>query len=333
MLYEIPILKHIDARSVGEAIFWLHDYGPKARVMAGGTDLLSLIKDRIEVPELLVNIKPIPQANRMDYDEKQGLRIGAAVSLKQLESCEVTQKKYPLLAATARQVGTTQIRSMGTIGGNILQRPQCMYFRSPDFFCRKKGKTRCYAVTGEHRDYYAIFDHGKCIMAHPSDMAPALIALRAKAIVVGGEGEREVPLEDLFVGPNHLQETVLKPDELLLGFRVPNPDGLAFQSFLKHRIRRSSDFALASVAVAANLSDGICLDIRVVLGGVAPFPYQNSDLSEMLHGKRLTQETALEAAEISVKGARPLPMNGYKVEVTKSLVEKALMSISKSGAI
>lgn len=168
-------------------------------------------------------------------------------------------------------------------------------------------------------------------MAHPSDMAPALIALKAKAVIAGWDGERQAPLEDLFLGPDHARETALQPDELLLGFQVPNPEGQTFQSFLKHRIRRSFDFALASVAVVALITEQICRDIRIVLGGVAPFPYLNSHASDFIRGKRLTREIVWQAAEASVAGARPLPMNRYKIEVVKALVERALTSILDGG--
>ena len=327
MLYEIPSLKHIDVPNVKEAIFWLHKYGKKAKVMAGGTDLLGLIKDRVEVPEVLVNIKPIPQMKRIAYGEKRGLKIGAAVTLNGLEMSEVIQKKFTILAEAARQVGTTPIRNMGTIGGNLCQRPQCMYFRHPDFLCHKKGGARCYAVTGEHRDYYSILGYGKCVMAHPSDMAPALVALKAKAIIAGEDGERRTPLEDLFSGPDHPRETILQPDELLLGVQVPNPKGENFQLFLKHRIRRASDFALASVAVAAQISGEICREIRIVLGGVAPYPYLSTEAQEVIKEGKLTEQLILEAAEAAVEGARPLSMNRYKLDLTKALVKRALMSV------
>jgi xanthine dehydrogenase YagS FAD-binding subunit len=327
LLYEIPSLKHIDVRTVKEAVSCLRKYGKKAKVMAGGTDLLGLIKDRVEGPEVLVNIKPIPRMNRIAYDERRGLKIGGAVTLNRLEMSEVVQEKFPLLADAARQVGTTQIRNMGTIGGNICQRPQCMYFRHPHFLCHKKGGARCYALTGEHRDYYSILGYGKCVMAHPSDMAPALVALKAKAIIAGREGERQTPVEDLFSGPNHIQETVLKADELLLGVQVPNPKGQNFQLFLKRGIRRSSDFALASVAVAAQMSGEICQQIRIVLGGVAPFPYLSTKAQQMIIEKKLTAQLISEAAEASVEGARPLSMNRYKLDLTRALVERALRSV------
>ena len=327
MLYEIPNLKHIDVQSIKEAIFWLHEYGTKAKVIAGGTDLLSLIKDRLEVPEVLVNIKPIIQMKGITYDKKQGLKIGAAVTLHQLQSSEVIEKNFPILGIAARHIGTTQIRNMGTIGGNIFQRPQCVYFRNPDFLCRKKGGDRCYAMIGEHRDHYAIMEYGKCAMAHPSDMAPPLIALKAKAIIAGRDGVRQAPLEDLFLRSDHSLEIDLQPDELLVAFQISNLKEQIFQCFFKHRIRKSFDFALASIAVSARISDKVCEDIRIVIGGVAPFPYLNSKVLNILRGKKLTREIVLQAAEASVEGARPLPMNRYKIDVVKALVERALISL------
>ncbi len=331
MLYEIPALKHIDAQNAEEAIFWLNEYGPKSKVLAGGTDLLGLMKDRLEDAEVLINVKPISGMTGIDYDEKQGLKIGAAVTLNRLESSDIIRTKFPALAAAAGQVGTTQIRNMGTVGGNILQRPQCMYFRNPDFLCRKKGNPRCYAAGGEHRDHYAILEYGKCVMAHPSDMAPALIALKARAVIAGRNGEREVPLEDFFLGADHERETVLKTGELLLGFTMPD-EGLS-QVFLKSRIRHSFDFALVSAAVAVKMEEGICRDVRIVLGGVAPFPYLDGGASEIIRGKKIGPELASQAAEACLKKARPLPRNGYKVDAARNLIERALQSMTSDSSL
>ena len=203
MLFELPGFDHIDAKDAKEAASCLRKYGEKARIIAGATDLLGFMKDRIEgpglkVPEVLVNIKTIPGIARIDYDEKTGLRIGAAVTLNQLATSDLIKQKFNILSQAALQVGTTQIRNMGTVGGNLCQRPRCLYFRQAHFVCFKKGGTTCYAVTGEHRFYHSIMKKGKCVMAHPSDMAPALIALKAKAIIAGSEGERGLPLEAFF---------------------------------------------------------------------------------------------------------------------------------------
>ena len=164
-------------------------------------------------------------------------------------------------------------------------------------------------------------------MAHPSDMAPALIALGAKAILAGpGEG-RELNLSEFFLGPNEINETVLQPGEFIQAFQVPEKNGYRSQYFLKSRIRKSADFAIASVSVVANVVNKICRDAKIVLGGVAPFPYVAETAAEIVRGKRLNEEVISRAAEASVAESRPLPMNRYKVDITKVLVKRALMFI------
>jgi xanthine dehydrogenase YagS FAD-binding subunit len=333
MLFELPSFEHINVKDIEEATFWLQKYGDKARVIAGATDLLGLMKDRVEgpqlkIPEVLINIKTIPDLNRVAYDEESALRIGAAVTLNRLTTSDVIKKKYNILSQAARQVGTTQIRNMGTIAGNICQRPRCVYFRHPHFVCFKKGGSKCYAATGEHRYYHSILKIGKCVMAHPSDIGPVLVvALKAKAIIVNANGERKVPMEDFFLGPNHFTETILKSDEFLKAIQVPTQNSITHQLFLKERIRHSADFALSSVAIAAEILDGIFDDIRIVLGGIAPYPYRVPTAEEIVRGKRLSEELVSKAAEVSVEGAHPLPMNGYKVDLTKALIKRCLMSI------
>jgi xanthine dehydrogenase YagS FAD-binding subunit len=332
MLFELPSFEHINVKDIEEATFWLQKYGEKARVIAGATDLLSLMKDRIEgpelkIPEILINIKTIPEINQITYGEETGLRIGAAVTLNRLATSDVIKKKYNILSQAAQQVGTTQIRNMGTIGGNICQRPRCVYFRHPHFICFKKGGSKCYAATGEHRYYHSILKIGKCVMAHPSDIGPALVALKAKAITVSANGERKVPMEDFFLGPNHFTETILKSDEFLKAIQVPTQNDITHQLFLKQRIRHSADFSLSSVAMVAQISDGICDDMRIILGGIAPYPYQASTAEAIVRGERLNKGLVSKAVEASVEDAHPLPMNGYKVDLTKALVKRCLMSL------
>ena len=331
-IFELPPFDHINAETVEKAVSLLQKHGEEAKVVAGGTDLFGLMKDRLEGPELkipkvLVNIKNIPEMTRITDDDETGLRIGAAVTLNRLETSDVIQQRFSLLSQAARQVGTTQIRHMGTIGGNICQRPRCMYFRHPYFICFKKGGTVCYAATGEHRDYHAIMKIGKCAMAHPSDMAPALAALGARAIIAGFEGEKEIPLQDFFLDSKQVRDTVLNPHELLTGVRVPGQKGWTNQLFLKHRIRHASDFALSSVATVVRIRDGICEDIRMVLGGIASFPYRASKVEELMRGKRWNRVLISQAAEGSIDGATPLPMNLYKKDLVKALVRQALTSI------
>jgi len=161
MFLELPPFEHVDAKSMKEVAFWLSRYGEQGRVIAGGTDLLGLMKDRIEGPdfkrpEVLINVKTVPEMRTVNYDHQEGLRIGAAVSLQDLITSDLIQEKFPILNQAARVVGTTPIRYMGTVGGNLCQRPRCLYFRHPHFHCYKKGGDRCYAMKGEHRHYYSV---------------------------------------------------------------------------------------------------------------------------------------------------------------------------------
>jgi len=332
MLFELPSFEHVDARDMKEVAFWLQKYGGKAKVIAGATDLLCLMKDRVEgpeckIPEVLVNIKRIPDMTRITYDEGTGLRIGSGVTLNRLVTSDVIEKRFKILSQAALQVGTTQIRNMGTLGGNLCQRPRCLYFRQAHFLCFKKGGTKCYAALGEHRYYHSILKNGRCVMAHPSDLAPALIALKAKVMIMSPNGERKVPLQDFFLGPNYYTETVLKTDEYLTEIHIPIQNERTHQVFLKERIRHSADFALSSVAAVARISGGICEDIRIVLGGIAPFPYIASVAEEVIRGKKVDEGLISQAAGASVEGAKPLPMNRYKVDLTKVLVRRALTSM------
>jgi len=204
-----------------------------------------------------------------------------------------------------------------------------MYFRHPHFICYKKGGAKCFAITGENRYYYSILKKGKCVMAHPSDMAVALMALNARAVIAGRDQINEVPLEDFFLEGNHLTETVLKPDELLREVWVPKQKHKTLYAFLKHRIRNACDFALVSVAVAVEILDGFCSNLRMVLGGVAPFPYPVPKVGEIMSEKRLNDELASQISELCVEQARPLRMNRYKKDLTKSLVKQALEAIQQ----
>lgn len=332
MLLELPTFDHVDARTVEETVFWLSKYGERGKVVAGGTDLFGLMKDRIEGPEfkipgVLINIKTIPDVKRITYEDQEGLRIGAAVTLNGLITSDIIKEKFPVLLQAARQVGTTQIRYMGTIGGNLCQRPRCLYFRHPHFLCHKKGGDKCYAVRGEHRYYHSILKNGKCVMAHPSDIAPALAALDGRVIVSGSKGEKEILILDFFQGPDDFAETILKSDELITQIKVPNQKGKTHQCFLKSRIRHSADFALSSIAAVAQVLGGVCEEIRIVLGGVAPFPYRAFMAEEVVKGKTVNEGLISQAAEASVEGVRPLRMNGYKIDLTKALVKQALTSI------
>jgi xanthine dehydrogenase YagS FAD-binding subunit len=335
MLYELPGFEYLAAATSARAVSLLREHGEKAAVIAGATDLLGLLKDRVEGPalkrpEVLVDIRPAPELGQVS-EGPDGLAIGAAVTLSRLAESEAVRRRFPALCQAAGRVGTTQLRNMGTLGGNLCQRPRCLYFRHRDFLCFKKGGKRCFAVTGEHRDYHAILRLGRCVMAHPSDTAPALLALNAAAVVAGPDGEQVFPLRELFLGPDSLRETALRGDQLLKEVRLPLPGPGTRQLFLKQGVRHAADFALASVAVAAELADGVCREVRLVLGGVAPLPLEAEGAEAVLRGRRLDGRLAAEAAEAALAGARPLPMNRYKVDLARALVRRALERVAASA--
>jgi len=330
LLYELPRLKHVNARTVNEAAFLLNKYGHEARPIAGGTDLLSLMKDKIQTPQVLVNIKTIPEMTQITYDNAE-LSIGAAVTLNNIIASDIISREFKILTQAAQQIGTIQIRNRGTVGGNLCQSSRCIYFRHPEFNCHRKGGPVCYAITGEHRYYHSIMKYQTCIGTNPSDMAPPLIALKGQANVTSFKGQRRIPLQQFFTVPDCSVETenILKPNEVLTRIDVPKPKPGTRQLFLKSRKRHSSDFSLASVAIVCQVSKNICRDVNIVLGGIAPTPYVAVEAQEIITGKELNKENITRTAEASLKGAHPLTSNSYKVNLTKALIKRALTLISQ----
>jgi xanthine dehydrogenase YagS FAD-binding subunit len=302
------------------------DFG-KVALMAGGTDLLGEMKDNLIAPERLVHIRHLKELNGI-RTVSTGLRIGAATLLADIVESPVVQEKTPLLAMAAGKVGTPQIRNMGTIGGNLCQRPRCWYFRN-NYPCFKHGGNTCFSVLGEN-DFHAILDAGPSFIVHPSDTAPALVALGATARIVGGARERTVPLDKFFVLPrdNARRENVLLPNEILAEIEVPNAPAGSKATYVKEMVRETWDFALCSVAAMVTLQNGVVQDARIVLGGVAPVPYRSAKAEAALKGKPLDEASAAAAGEASVDGARPLAKNGYKVPLTKAVVKRALLSLA-----
>lgn len=341
MLDELPPFDYINAASLAEAMSALTEHGPRAQVLAGGTDLLGLMKDRISgpgmpVPEVLVNVKRIPELHGIAETADGGLRIGAAVTLADLERDARVTARFPALAQAAAAVATTQIRAMGTVGGNLCQRPWCWYFRHPQFPCLKRGGTQCFALPGSNRTYFGVLGLGVCVMSHPSDLAPALIALDARVVIAGASGLRTVPIEQFFRGPRSRTETVLEPGEVLVAVEVPALAPGARSLFLKHRVRGTWDFALSEVAVSATPRSsaaggnraGRWANVRVALGGVAPFPYRATAAEAVLDGHAPSHALMREAAEAAVGRARPLTQNGYKIDLTRALVARALTALA-----
>jgi xanthine dehydrogenase YagS FAD-binding subunit len=333
MLDELPPFAHVNAASVADAVSVLVEHGARAQILAGGTDLLGLMKDRISgpampVPEVLVNVKRIPELAGIAELRDGGLRIGAAVTLVDVERDPRVVGRFSALAQAAGAVATAQIRAMGTVGGNLCQRPWCWYFRHPHFPCLKRGGRQCFALPGNNRTYFSVLGLGVCVMSHPSDLAPALMALDARVTLAGPAGRRAVPIDRFFRGPRSVTETVLERGEIIVSVDVPPPPIGTRSLFLKHRVRGTWDFALSEVAVSATPGPDRWDGVRIALGGVAPYPYRATAAEAVLAGQAPTESRVRAASEAALGGARPLTQNGYKIDLTRALVARALTALA-----
>jgi xanthine dehydrogenase YagS FAD-binding subunit len=326
----------MNATTVAEAVNALKagsapaDLDDAARPIAGGQDLLTTMKEYITRPTRVVNLKSIRGLNRVESDGNGGLRIGALVTLNQLAEDANVRRTFPGLAEAAHSIGTPQIRNLGTVGGNLCQRPRCWYFRLEDVVCLKKGGSECYAATGENK-YHAIFGGGPSYIVHPSDLAPMLVALGASVNVTGGDGTRTIPLDKFFTLPsdgNLRRENVLKNHEIITDVVVPASKFAANSTYLKFKERDSMDFAMSAVAAAVTLGpDKTVSEARIVLGGVAPIPWRVPKAEAALVGKTMNKELLAEVGKVALEGAEPLARNAYKIPLTQTLVRRALAKV------
>ena len=294
--------------------------------MAGGMDLLGLMKDYIVSPERVVSIRNLDQAIA---SADGGLRIGAAVKIADLVENAPARKMYPALITAAEDVGTPQIRNLGTVGGNLMQRPRCWYFRNEEFNCLKKGGSRCFAVEGENQ-YHAIFGDGPCHIVHPSSLAVPVIAYGGRLRVAGPNGSREIDAEQFFQMPNQnlYGETVLQPNEIVTHVLLPAPGQRS--ATYEVRFKQSHDWPLAAASVNLVMSGSTVKSARVVMGAVAPIPWRAQAAERVLAGKAITEAIATEAASAAVAGARPMSGNGYKIQIAKTAVKRAIMTASRT---
>lgn len=298
----------------------------KVAPLGGGQDLLARMKDYISQPDRLVNIK-----NALDSTVAAtpdgGLKIGAAVRMTDLSEHPQVLKLYPAVARAAYEVGTPQIRHVATVGGNINQRPRCWYFRNEEFVCFKKGGNRCFAPGGENQ-FHAIFGNdGPSHIVHPSSLAGPFVAYGAKFRLLGPSGERIVDAGEYFTLPtreNVLTENVLHPDELLTHVILP-PPGNVKHGHYEVRYKSSHDWPIAVATVVLTMSGNTIEAGRVVMGAVAPIPWRAKAAEQFLAGKPLNEATARHAADAAVQGAKPLSQNGYKVQVAKTAVKRAIL--------
>ena len=319
---------HINAKTVDEAVKTLQRYKGRAKLNAGGTDLIGVLKHRIlpDWPEAIINIKTIPGLNKIQEDA-EGLKVGALTKLSDIADSEVVRRKYKLLAEAAEAVATPQIRNMASVGGNLCQDVRCWYYRYPHYIggrliCRRKGGKTCYAIEGDNR-YHSIFGASNgCVAVNPSDIAVALLALGAKIKIASPRGTRIISVEGFFNG----LRSVLKSDEMVTEVQVPRPSDRARQTFLKFRSRQAIDFASVSVASVITVNNGTCEEARIALGAVAPRPFRATAAENGIKGKIVNDAAAEVAAEAAVVDARPLNKNTYRVRIIKELVKRALLS-------
>ncbi len=296
--------------------------------MGGGQDLLTTMKEYLVRPPRVVNLKTIKGLDQIQPDGKGGLRIGATVTLATIEDHPEIKAKFPGLAEAAASVATPQIRHVGTIGGNLCQRPRCWYYRLENVHCRKKGGTVCYANTGENK-YNAIFNTGPSKIVHPSDLATMLVALNATFTVVGPGGTKQVPAESFFITPEQdvRRENVLKADEIVTEVAVPATTGRS--TYSKFKERESLDFAMSAVALVVDIgADRNVRSARIVLGGVASTPWRVQEAEKFLTGKPINDKNLEQVATIALDGAEPLEHNGYKVPLTQTLLKRALAKLN-----
>jgi xanthine dehydrogenase YagS FAD-binding subunit len=318
--------EHVNAPDVQTAVALLGEASTEA--IAGGTDLLGELKERLRSPQRLVNLKTLAGLQEISYSPKAGLKLGALVTLAEIERHPIIQERFPILAQAAASAATPQLRNMGTIGGNLCQKPRCWYYRNKLFGCWLKGGDKCFAEDGESK-YHAILGADRCHAVHPSDLAPALIALDATLRVVGPDLDGEISLEELYTKPteSRRQMTILGPGELITEVRVPTPKAGSRGVYLKAMERQSWSFALVSVAAQMNFEGERIADARVVLGGVAAIPWRARDSERILIGQRFSEGLAERAVEAAVAGAQPLRDNEYKVSLAKALVKRVIIDL------
>jgi xanthine dehydrogenase YagS FAD-binding subunit len=324
---------NLNPKSLDEALGQLKQAtqkGQSAAIAGGGSDLLGMVKERLVTPDVLVHLRSIRGMDQVT-EERGQVKIGGLITLDALSQHPLIHSKYAVLAEAAAQVGTPQIRNAGTLAGNVAQRPWCWYYRN-GFPCFKNGGKQCFSVNGEN-EFHAIFGGGPSFIVHPSDTAPALVALDAKFRIAGPARERTVSAADFFQLPkvDPARENVLAHDEVLAEVLIPAAREGVRSSYHKILDRESWTHAVVSVAMALEMNGGVCRNARVVLGGVAPIPWRLPKVEAMLTGQRVTEELAARAGEAALEGAQPLAKNGYKIPLTKAVVKRTALALGASA--
>jgi xanthine dehydrogenase YagS FAD-binding subunit len=318
--------EHVTVETLEQAFNYMNNAW-ETRIIAGGTDILGEMKEETETPKRLIDIKGIASLRKIEETE-EGLRIGALVTLDEIEKSRIIAEKHPLLRQAVFEAASPQLRNMATIAGNICQRPRCWYYRSAQFPCLRKRGKKCFAAGGENT-YHAVFGGGPCHIVSPSDPATALMALDAQITIAGPEGNRISSLDDFFVGPevDPHRENTLTPGEILTEVLLPAPTRERRSLFLKARERQTFDFALASIALVLDIDGDTIGSANLVMGGVAPNPWRATEAEKLLTGTVPGDVDPKEIASAVTSKARPLKGNRYKIDLVENLVRRAINTL------
>jgi xanthine dehydrogenase YagS FAD-binding subunit len=327
---EVRKFGYVKATSLDQAVSFLTKFGGPGRIVNGGTDVLSQIKNNIAalIPNYVVDISGLD----LNYirSDASGLRIGGTTHISDVQLNPIINQNYAVLAQAALNVATPQIRNAGTVAGDLLQEVWCWYLRY-NYTCWRSGGDMCYGAIGDNRVYHSIFGGRLCYAVHAGDLAEALFALDADVTVFGPGGQRTMDMDELIPGINtvdgRVKENVLHYNEILTEVHIPTPSPGTRSAYYKIRPRKTWDFALASAAVKAKLDGGTVAEPRIVLGGVDVKPHRATSAEQFLAGQQLNESSIAQAAEKALDGATPLTFgtgNAYKVELAKGAVKKAL---------
>jgi xanthine dehydrogenase YagS FAD-binding subunit len=321
--------RYMRASDVADAIAVLNRE-PEARLVAGGTDLLNLLKGRIETPRVIIDIARLP-LTEIEYGP-DGLRLGALARMSDVAAAPDVRRDFPAIAESLERSGSPQLRNMATVGGNLLQRTRCPYFRADrELPCNKRRPgSGCAAIFGDDRGAAIFGASPHCVATHPSDLAVALAVFDAAVRLRGAGGERRIPLTQFYRPPGDRPErdTVLGHGEVLVGIDVPAPSAAVRSHYLKIGERMSYGFTLVSAAVAAEVAGGTIRSVRIALGGVAPRPWRLTRGEEALHGIAPTPTALRRAIEPAFAGARSSAHSEHKIELAKRAVVGALLEVA-----
>ena len=314
----------VDCRTVDEALLQLTG---DASVKAGGIDLLDLMKEDIVAPSKLVNIRNVESLRGITVT-KDGLRLGPLSTLSEIAAHPEIQRSYAGLADAAGHAATPQVRNMATLGGNIMQRPRCWYFRSSDFDCKKKGGTSddCHAHEGENQ-YHAVMNNSTCAMVHPSSTAVPLLGMNAHVELTSKRGKRTVAMEHFYVPPEKslVNETAVQAGELITAVFVPAPEPGTRSAYQKYGEKESFDWPLADAGVVLVMDGSRCKRAAIVLGVAAPTPIRATAAEAMLAGKTIDEPLARAAAKAAMQDATPLSQNGYKTQLFQTAIYRTVL--------